>query len=271
MSGGTTDDTTTGTTGDVQPVCGDGEVDADQGEECDDGNGVDGDACTNSCQKAVCGDGIVLEGDEECDDGNIQKGDGCSAWCHKEPLGIMLAGEQWIGYGGGFDGGDPAGSQCGERVSQGISGLLDLDPVDYPCKVQNACVKLGIVNGAVVKVNPLSGAALNTCFMNKDPWTRYCGEGQVAVGIGGKATILRIESFEVICAAVSPVEDQNSGFSVALGPPSSLSQAGTSLGQPFPPLLCPPGWVITDIAAKVDNVKAINVIKVLCRQPIPTF
>ena len=40
------------------------------GEDCDDGNAVDSDGCTNICLLAVCGDGIVREGGEECDDGN---------------------------------------------------------------------------------------------------------------------------------------------------------------------------------------------------------
>ena len=52
--------------------CGDGDVDA--GEQCDDGNDVDTDACTNGCTEAICGDGIVrkdldpgVTGYENCD------------------------------------------------------------------------------------------------------------------------------------------------------------------------------------------------------------
>lgn len=52
-----------------EPVgyCGDGIV--DPGEECDDGNRNNNDACTNSCRRNVCGDGIVHVGVEECDQG----------------------------------------------------------------------------------------------------------------------------------------------------------------------------------------------------------
>ncbi len=39
------------------PNCGNGTV--DPGEECDDGNELDTDECTNICRTAVCGDGIV--------------------------------------------------------------------------------------------------------------------------------------------------------------------------------------------------------------------
>ncbi len=49
-------------------LCGDGVVEGD--EVCDDGNDVDTDMCTNACEEAACGDGLVYEGVEACDDGN---------------------------------------------------------------------------------------------------------------------------------------------------------------------------------------------------------
>lgn len=57
--------------------CGDGKVQS--GEECDDGNTVDTDACTNACKKAVCGDGATWTGHEACDDGNTVNTDACVA------------------------------------------------------------------------------------------------------------------------------------------------------------------------------------------------
>lgn len=56
--------------------CGNGTV--DPGEECDDGNAIDGDGCTASC--TICGNGVVAPA-EDCDDGNVADGDGCSAAC----------------------------------------------------------------------------------------------------------------------------------------------------------------------------------------------
>ncbi len=68
-------------TGPDQAGCGDGIVDAEL-EQCDDGNQVDEDACTNECKGNVCGDGLLHRGVEECDDGNnINAGDGCSNRC----------------------------------------------------------------------------------------------------------------------------------------------------------------------------------------------
>ncbi|KAM9838617.1 uncharacterized protein ACBR49_017314 [Aulostomus maculatus] len=47
-------------------VCGDGKVQAQHGEECDDGNQIVTDFCLN-CKWAYCGDGYRHEGMEECD------------------------------------------------------------------------------------------------------------------------------------------------------------------------------------------------------------
>ncbi|MEE2758167.1 MAG: DUF4215 domain-containing protein [Myxococcota bacterium] len=59
--------------------CGDGIRQLD--EECDDGNRDQNDGCTNSCNVAVCGDGLVFAGTEQCDDGNRNGGDGCEPGC----------------------------------------------------------------------------------------------------------------------------------------------------------------------------------------------
>jgi cysteine-rich repeat protein len=69
----------------VPPACGDGAV--DPGEECDDGNADDTDACTAACLNAVCGDSFTQMGVEGCDDGNMVDGDGCSAACVIESCG----------------------------------------------------------------------------------------------------------------------------------------------------------------------------------------
>jgi cysteine-rich repeat protein len=60
-------------------VCGDGIKQA--GEQCDDGNAYNNDACLNNCKLNVCGDGVRYIGVEECDDGNAVEGDGCSCDC----------------------------------------------------------------------------------------------------------------------------------------------------------------------------------------------
>jgi len=66
--------------GPVEAICGDNNIDSANSEKCDDGNLIDGDGCSSTCQIEVCGNGIQ-EGVEVCDDGNTVDNDGCSADC----------------------------------------------------------------------------------------------------------------------------------------------------------------------------------------------
>lgn len=84
-------------------TCGNGVVESEYGETCDDGNTASGDGCSSACKAEagyncvvakdsqrstcyarLCGDGYVA-GSEECDDGNAKDGDGCSSSCKREP------------------------------------------------------------------------------------------------------------------------------------------------------------------------------------------
>ncbi|USN56147.1 MAG: DUF4215 domain-containing protein [Candidatus Peribacteria bacterium] len=40
-------------------------------------------------ENAFCGDGIVNQGNEECDDGNGVNGDGCNNFCKSEGVIII--------------------------------------------------------------------------------------------------------------------------------------------------------------------------------------
>ena len=91
------------TADDCRIPCGDGIRHIVAGEECDDGNIINGDGCTSDCRietgytcptvgwpqilltpcRPICGDGLRL-GDEECDDNNNMAGDGCGADCKVE-------------------------------------------------------------------------------------------------------------------------------------------------------------------------------------------
>ncbi len=61
-------------------ACGNGTREA--GEQCDDGNILNGDGCSAGCRIEYpdCGNGIKNIG-EQCDDGNIDYGDGCTPMC----------------------------------------------------------------------------------------------------------------------------------------------------------------------------------------------
>ncbi|MFN0245855.1 MAG: DUF4215 domain-containing protein [Kofleriaceae bacterium] len=75
----------------AQPVClatscGNGVN--DPGEQCDDGNIIDGDRCSALCRIEECGNNVIDQSaGEECDDNNTVGGDGCSAQCRRESCG----------------------------------------------------------------------------------------------------------------------------------------------------------------------------------------
>src|SRR5690606_7249784 len=61
-------------------VCGNGIV--DPGEDCDDQNFDDSDACLSTCVAAQCSDGVVWAGVEECDDGPLNSNSAaCTSMC----------------------------------------------------------------------------------------------------------------------------------------------------------------------------------------------
>jgi fibro-slime domain-containing protein len=75
----------------LEPYCGDGIVESQFGEVCDDGINLGGNAssCAPGCKSvgARCGDGVVQTSiGEQCDDGNTTSGDGCSSTCQLEIL-----------------------------------------------------------------------------------------------------------------------------------------------------------------------------------------
>src|SRR6185503_11106889 len=69
----------------LPPDCGNGIPEA--GEQCDDGNASNTDACLNSCVTATCGDGFTRAGVEQCDDANAANTDACLTPCITETCG----------------------------------------------------------------------------------------------------------------------------------------------------------------------------------------
>ncbi|MES0490394.1 MAG: immunoglobulin-like domain-containing protein [Leptospirales bacterium] len=67
------------------PVCGNNSLET--GEQCDDGNIVNGDGCDSTCHNEnisfLCGNGTIDQG-EQCDDSNLINGDACDDTCHYE-------------------------------------------------------------------------------------------------------------------------------------------------------------------------------------------
>ncbi len=117
-------------------VCGDGI--RESGENCDDGNVVDGDGCSSICKletgfictdhsyrtvcrAIVCGDGMRESG-ELCDDGNVVDGDGCSSSC------ISESGFVCTGRSGGLS--VCRAIVCGDGIIEGGELCDDGNPLD---------------------------------------------------------------------------------------------------------------------------------------------
>jgi len=82
------------------PVCGNALV--EKGEQCDDANTDDTDACVKGCKFARCGDGIVEKGIEGCDDGNTVDTDACRNNCS-----LPTCGDSVVSQGEECDDGNP--------------------------------------------------------------------------------------------------------------------------------------------------------------------
>jgi cysteine-rich repeat protein/predicted outer membrane repeat protein len=90
-------------------VCGNGTL--DPFEQCDDGNGNDGDLCDANCRR-TCGNGRV-DPNEVCDDGNHVDGDGCDATCAPSGCGNGVPdGDEDCDDGSICLGGADAGTPC---------------------------------------------------------------------------------------------------------------------------------------------------------------
>lgn len=107
--------TTTGT----MELCSNGII--DRGEQCDDGNRVDEDACKNDCTNNVCGDGVENPGLEECDDGKYNSDTGpCRSSCKRNICGDGFLNEGVEGCDNGMENSDS--SDCKSDCSTNVCG-----------------------------------------------------------------------------------------------------------------------------------------------------
>jgi cysteine-rich repeat protein len=102
--------------------CGDGKT--DPGEQCDDGNTFNNDACTAACQTAYCGDGYTNRAAEECDDENTVDEDACSNACVERDYNVVFitSTTHRVGTLGGLAGADAV---CASRATAaGLDGTF---------------------------------------------------------------------------------------------------------------------------------------------------
>lgn len=189
-----------------EPSCGDHSLDT--GETCDDGNGIDADACTNTCRPAACGDGVLADlAGEGCDDGNTTDGDGCDSTCQARCGDGVPFGDEVCD-----DGNTEDGDGCRNDCTLPSCGDGELG-VDEECDE-------GPENG-------LFSACLPDCRNNR------CGDGWIHVGVEACETNDRTPS-NTFCDPVACVLTCATGFTSCDGPlgptngcESELSSANT--------------------------------------------
>ncbi len=138
------------------------------GEQCDDGNTVDGDGCSATCKvENVCGDSNQ-EPNEACDDGNIANGDGCTSDCQLETCsdsdGGIAGNVQGTATGFEYDFADPASSPWVTRTDSCQSGKV----LEYYCSDNSYTI-----NATLIDCNCVNGA----CAAGP-----VCGNGNVDAG-----------------------------------------------------------------------------------------
>ncbi len=142
-------------------VCGDGFTNTAAGEECDDGNNVDGDGCQGDCMNPVCGDGITDAG-EECDDGNLSNNDACLNDCTNATCGdaFVQIGVEDCDLGSALNG---LSTTCCTAGCDFVTGGTSCDDNDV-CNGTDTCNGVGTCDvGVALNCNDGVGCTDDSC------------------------------------------------------------------------------------------------------------
>ena len=161
-------------------------------EECDDGNAIPGDGCSDTCQLGGCGDGRRTP-DEECDDGNTDNGDGCSAACLIE--GCSFCNPQTGECGSKQDGfacGDGNACTLQDACQQGFC----VGSSTTTCAPPTACQQPGVCD-------PQSGA----CTFTPRPNGVSCSDGNACTRSDSCQAGACVGANPVVCVASDACHD----------------------------------------------------------------
>ncbi len=188
----------------LMPVCGNGRLEA--GEQCDDGNTMDGDGCAADCSReAYCGDGNTDDG-EVCDDGNNASGDGCRSDCASDETcgngALDVAAGEVCDDGNTMDG-DGCAADCRSVPSCGDGAMGSGEACDDgnterwdgcgpDCRVERSLVVSRMRFGAETEGCDFSGDGMpDNAFGRALGAARSLLNGQIERGFqGGQVTIL---------------------------------------------------------------------------------
>lgn len=192
--------------GAVEAVCGDGVSQSVNGEQCEDGNTIDTDACTNTCKIAKCGDGIVQAGFEVCDDGNNVDDDACPNSCKSPTCGdkIVQKGNGETCDDGNADNADACLNSCiAAKFGDGIVQIGVEACDDGNVKDGDGCSATGVVEKAKTPAAnpfeppkldpaaPLSGAGEGVVLQGSDGSGEFPHAPASATSGGGGCSLIR--------------------------------------------------------------------------------
>ncbi len=167
--------------------CGDGAVWAGH-ETCDDGNTSDSDACTSKCEPAKCGDGFVLPGTEQCDDGNTTDTDSCTNACKAAACGdgIIQTGEQ-CDDGNGANGDACTNAchtaVCGDGITHTGTEQCDDGNTDETDGCTSACILPSCGDGKTQTGEECDdGNKVDTDACTNSCHNAKCGDGSIWTG-----------------------------------------------------------------------------------------
>jgi cysteine-rich repeat protein len=169
--------------------CGNGVLDA--GEQCDDGNASNADACLANCRNASCGDGFTRTGVEQCDDGNAINTDACLPGCTTARCGdgFTRAGVEQCDDGNAIstDACLPncIAARCGDGITRsGVEQCDDGNAINTdacPSSCTTARCGDGFVRASVEQCD--DGNALNTDACLANCRNASCGDGFTRAGV----------------------------------------------------------------------------------------
>ena len=176
----------------TSPSCGDGVLDPNTDEECDDGDANDDrGACTRSCRLAVCGDGLVQADVELCDLGDANDDQGpCTTRCEPPRCGDGIVQQGETCDPGDTIAGDACSATC-EPLPRCGDGVLDPGEEcdDGDDDDTDACTSLcrdavcgdGFVRAGVEACDDGNADETDACLSTCAPAT--CGDGFVHQGV----------------------------------------------------------------------------------------
>lgn len=138
-------------------VCGDGIVQGGDGEQCDDGNTINGDGCNNDCTAPACGNGVIESlQSETCDPpGSLQgNGNSCRSDCTYCGDGVL--------QGGHSETCDPPGTPSG----------VNSNPCRLDCTFCGDAIRNG--NETCDDANTVSGCDPQRPKIQLDPCQNNC-------------------------------------------------------------------------------------------------